>query len=345
MDARRCIKTVLIGGWILAGLLLVASTGSSKVAASDDNKPGAKPAPQYKAEDYAGSEACKTCHAKEFENFSKTTHGRLASQPNWKGKMQGCESCHGPGKAHIESGGDKTKILNLENLSPKQLSDTCLTCHAGKEEHNNYKRGEHYRNDVACTSCHSPHGELAFGPQGVPPSSEKYLARNQSDTAAVTTTKMLKQNEPQLCLSCHSEMKAQFSMPFHHRVPEGGMKCSDCHNPHGGFELKQTRLAESADAACIKCHTDKQGPFVFEHAPVKVEGCTACHSPHGSNNPKLLKRNEVRQLCLECHSNTGVVAGAPNTPNFHNLASPRFQNCTICHSKIHGSNVNEFYFR
>jgi hypothetical protein len=40
---------------------------------------------------------------------------------------------------------------------------------------------------------------------------------------------------------------------------------------------------------CYKCHADKQGPFVFEHAPLKVEGCTACHDPHGSANPKLLK--------------------------------------------------------
>jgi hypothetical protein len=26
------------------------------------------------------------------------------------------------------------------------------------------------------------------------------------------------------------------------------IKCSDCHNPHGGFELKQARLATGADA-------------------------------------------------------------------------------------------------
>lgn len=76
--------------------------------------------------------------------------------------------------------------------------------------------------------------------------------------------KLLKMSEPQLCLGCHSEVKRQFNLPFHHKVLEGAMKCSDCHDPHGGFELKQTRLATGADAACIKCHADKQGPFVFE---------------------------------------------------------------------------------
>jgi DmsE family decaheme c-type cytochrome len=147
-----------------------------------------------------------------------------------------------------------------------------------------------------------------------------------------------------LCLSCHNETKSQFTQPFHHKVLEGAMKCSDCHNPHGGFELKQARLAVGADAACIKCHSDKQGPFVFEHAPLKVEGCAICHSPHGSSNPRLLKRNNVNQLCLECHSNAHEI-GAPNTPSFHNQATARFQNCTTCHAKIHGSNSHNLYFR
>jgi DmsE family decaheme c-type cytochrome len=156
--------------------------------------------------------------------------------------------------------------------------------------------------------------------------------------------KMLRNNEPLLCFRCHSEVRSQFTMPFHHRVMEGVMKCTDCHNPHGGFELKQTRLVVGADAACLKCHTDKQGPFLYEHAPLKIEGCAICHIPHGSTNPKLLKRSQVSQLCIECHSTIGNL-GAPNTPSFHNIATTRFQNCTTCHVKIHGSQTHQFFFR
>ncbi len=62
-------------------------------------------------------------------------------------------------------------------------------------------------------------------------------------------------------------------MPFHHRVNERLVQCSDCHNPHGTVEAKQVRTSAAQDAVCYTCHADKRGPFVFEHEPVKVEGC------------------------------------------------------------------------
>ena len=106
------------------------------------------------------------------------------------------------------------------------------------------------------------------------------------------------------------------------------------------------------EPGCLQCHTDKRRPFAFEHAPMRLEGCGACHEPHGSANPRMLTRHEVRFVCLECHANVGVSA-ASNTasplgsvpPSFHDLRSPRFQNCTICHQKVHGSYVNRSLLR
>ena len=66
---------------------------------------------------------------------------------------------------------------------------------------------------------------------------------------------------------------------------------------------------------CLKCHVDKRGPFVFEHAVVRVEGCDACHVPHGSTNAKLLRRPVVFTLCLECHNGAGTF-GRENTGVF-----------------------------
>ncbi len=260
---------------------------------------------------------------------------------SWKGKVTGCESCHGPGKAHIAEG-DPTKIISFKNKSSKETAETCLGCHAGKEERNNFRRGEHWRNDIGCTDCHSPHATTAPGKNLA--SSNVLVSPANGEKPGFSTIRMLKMNDPQLCMSCHSETKPAFSSPFHHKVLEGAMRCSDCHNPHGGFELKQARLATGADAACIKCHVDKQGPFTYEHAPVKTEGCTACHTPHGSSNPRLLRYSAVNQLCLTCHSVAHDVGAVEPAGPQHNQ-NAQYANCTACHVKIHGSRSSPVFFR
>jgi len=349
MSRLRLIKWAVITSWAIGAILLAVSISLSETDSPRADSTGKSTVGN--PDDYVGSEACSACHDAEFNSFNKTTHSRLV-KANWKSERQGCESCHGPGKEHVDGGGDKTKIRTFENETAKQISEICLNCHAGKDEHNNFRRGEHWRNDVSCTDCHSPHASShapAPSPLRSDGSSSLWpvgpFAAHASDFAP---RHMLKKHEVLLCMACHNETKSQFNRPFHHKVLEGAMNCSDCHNPHGGFELKQARLAAGADAACLKCHSDKQGPFIYEHAPLKIEGCAICHDPHGSANPKLLKRSNVAQLCIECHSNIGTLAGEDPTAGAqvpHDLSNPRYRNCTICHVKIHGSNASNKFFR
>jgi DmsE family decaheme c-type cytochrome len=147
------------------------------------------------------------------------------------------------------------------------------------------------------------------------------------------------------CAGCHAAQWASFQRPYKHRLPEGAMSCDDCHNPHGSFQPKMMQTVRSNQPGCLKCHGDKAGPFTFEHAPVRTEGCSACHEPHGSANPKMLTRQEVRLVCLECHSNLPQpkASAAPLgtvPPGFHDLRSARYRNCTLCHVKVHGSYVD-----
>ena len=144
-------KALLICGSLAAALIWLAAGSSSQSIKPDQIKPAA-----YRSEDYVGSEACKDCHEDQFKAFSHTSHAQLSTISSWKGKVTGCESCHGPGKAHIEEG-DPTKIISFKTKSSKEISETCLGCHAGREEHNNFRRGEHWRNDIGCTDCHSSH--------------------------------------------------------------------------------------------------------------------------------------------------------------------------------------------
>jgi predicted CXXCH cytochrome family protein len=343
MALNGSIKIAVLGTFVLlSAVWLISGTGLAAIGSNNISSDATRtPSPTPDPSEYVGAETCAACHDAQANSVSHTKHGKLEKLEAWKGKVVSCESCHGPGKAHVEADGDKTKIISFKNKNAKEISETCLTCHAGKEEHNNFRRGEHWRNNIGCTNCHTAHGpELANSRTG----STTLISDVSRQKPTEASEAMLKSAEPQLCIGCHTEMKAQFSKPFRHKVLEGVMKCSDCHNPHGGFEQKQAKLSVGADSACVKCHSDKQGPFVFEHAPLKTEGCSACHTPHGSANPKMLKRAQVRQLCLECHSSITAQA-APDVPSFHNQAVLRYQNCTICHSSIHGSNTNKDFFR
>jgi DmsE family decaheme c-type cytochrome len=274
--------------------------------------------------EYAGGDMCFACHDIE-EAFQKNPHYTGWGDEAKAWSERGCETCHGPGQAHIDDGGDVEQIFRFTEASPQEAADKCLDCHLTlTPREGNFLRNEHGLNNVACTECHSIHKPPAADP-------------------------LLQAREPALCYDCHSEVRAQFNKPFRHRIHEGLLACSDCHEQHGGstyrqgFWPSQLNTAAGNEIACYDCHPDKQGPFVFEHLAVRVEGCVACHEPHGSTNPRQLKRPRVAILCLECHSGTPGVHG-PEEPSFHRITDAERQACTVCHVEIHGSNVSPVFF-
>jgi DmsE family decaheme c-type cytochrome len=151
---------------------------------------------------------------------------------------------------------------------------------------------------------------------------------------------LLKASEPALCFQCHTDVKPAFDMPFHHPVNEGVVKCNDCHDVHGTFGNNNLRSTADQNMVCTKCHTDVRGPFVYEHAAVKAEGCLACHTPHGSQNARLLNMPSVGMLCNQCHS--PVAAG---TVHGMSSGSADLPPCIACHTFIHGSNLNQAFLK
>jgi DmsE family decaheme c-type cytochrome len=269
---------------------------------------------------YMGSEVCQTCHEDIYKSFEKTPHWRTTLSKRGP-QFQGCESCHGPGSAHVASNGAVNLIFSFKNKSAKVIDERCLTCHAGDVQHMNTINSIHAQNGVSCLSCHSEHH-------------------------AHVEDLLLIKAQPALCYTCHLDKKAEFDMPFHHRVNEGLLQCTDCHNVHGTAGPRQVRTASTQDQVCFKCHIDKQGPFVYEHEAVTSgESCEFCHNVHGSPNPHMLKVSNVNMLCLRCHTETASFGDdAPGTPSFHNQAT-FFKSCTLCHSQIHGSNFSPYFFR
>ena len=115
MASAKYIKVVLLGGWTLLIFVWMISGSLSGITGAEHTAlPGLTA--NYNPDDYVGSETCQACHEDAFKSFSGTKHGKLAGLASWKNKVQGCESCHGPGKAHVEAGGDKTKIISFKNF-------------------------------------------------------------------------------------------------------------------------------------------------------------------------------------------------------------------------------------
>jgi DmsE family decaheme c-type cytochrome len=293
---------------------------------------GQEPAAQPPADvqqapaEYVGSEICQACHDEVFTAFQKNPHAVVDTQPRrgWEGKA--CESCHGPGSKHAESA-DPADILNPAKLKGAEADRNCLKCHVNHPNQTARILSSHARNDVGCVQCHAIHKN---GPRGLVP----------RRAAAINAQ----------CAACHQSVWAEFQRPHRHPLPEGAMSCTDCHDPHGALFPRSVRTFEANQRSCMKCHAEKRGPFTFEHAPVRLEGCHICHAPHGSANPRMMVRHEVRNLCLECHSNLPVGGAAGPAmgvipPAFHDLNNPRFRNCTICHQKVHGSHVDRNFLR
>jgi DmsE family decaheme c-type cytochrome len=281
---------------------------------------------------YVGSTACKVCHADVWFKFYKNPHFRSVASGKEAPADTGCEGCHGPGETHIKAKGGKASIIAFSQLTAAQTLNTCLRCHSESLNRANIRSSPHTLNGVVCTECHSIH-------------------------KSTTPKFLLAKSQPEVCYRCHANVRGDFSMPFKHRVNEGFMTCADCHNPHGTFSPTWRNASKPAlvthslanEEACLKCHTETRGPFAFEHPPVRVEGCETCHSPHGSTNARLLKRPVVFTICLECHNGAGTFGrsgrGVPSLSKAHNMSDPRYQNCTNCHVRIHGSNSDPLFLR
>jgi DmsE family decaheme c-type cytochrome len=192
---------------------------------------------------------------------------------------------------------------NDPGRTAEQNNRICLNCHE-RGERVYWQGSVHETRGLACSNCHT-------------------VMTNVSGRFALKTA-----FQPDTCFQCHKDRRAQMFRSSHMPVREGKVLCSDCHNPHGSATEAMIR-EDSINDNCYKCHAEKRGPFLFEHAPVR-ENCTNCHDPHGSINLALLKIS-VPRLCYECHTIDHGQTG-PNSQFTMSRA------CLNCHTNIHGSN-------
>lgn len=207
-------------------------------------------------------------------------------------------------------------------------SDRCALCHTEISEdfegatHDQLMVASAESMDVGCEACHGA-GSLHIDSGGTPHSIVN-PARS-----------------PDTCFQCHLDKRGEFNLPHAHDVHNGNISCTDCHDPHhGSAKSGGGMMLASVNDVCLQCHTAQGGPFVFEHEATR-EGCTTCHSPHGSVNDKMLVARNAN-LCLSCHTQQNqpdgsILIGGRN----HNFFLPRGTCWTTgCHEAVHGSHIS-----
>jgi DmsE family decaheme c-type cytochrome len=288
----QCPKRKVPGSWFrvpgsafvaISAVLFAATLTTAVFAAGGDQAAQAKPAapaqaPATPQKGYVGSETCATCHSGYDTSINATKHGQ-ANNPRTPAAGQGCETCHGPGEAHMNDP-VKVKPMQLTKASAKAITETCATCH-NKGMHALWKGSQHEARNVSCISCHSIHKPMS-------------------------TTKQLKAiNQQGTCITCHRDKVAKLDKSGHMPVREGKMECSSCHNPHGTTNVRLLKTGNSVNESCSSCHAEKRGPWLFEHAGINGESCATCHDPHGSSNDRMLVA-KLPFLCQRCHTTRGT---------------------------------------
>jgi DmsE family decaheme c-type cytochrome len=244
---------------------------------------------------------CAQCHSDEVKSFQRGPHA--AWEPT--GGDVSCLTCHGDATEHLSTPGSGTIFNFTDEDGAIAKTQACQSCH--RESHPQFAASAHAKAALDCTSCHTIH------------------SGNRSRSLLPI------EDVSETCRDCHADAFAKFELNERHRIKEGILECTSCHNPHES--QPSVSLGGFKQAECFECHTDKQGPFVYEHGSVLIEGCTSCHEPHGSVNRHMLTFQKVANLCYTCHA---------AVPGFHTRFTAE-SNCSNCHVTIHGSNLSPFF--
>ena len=213
-QSRRA-KLLWLTGSCAALALVMISCSTTQTVMAPPSIPGAT---------FVGSKACADCHEDITRDFKTADHSRLMAKGK-NAENAGCESCHGPGSLHVQSGGAAHTIVN-----PRKDPETCFQCHL--EIRAKFSLPNHHgvlEGKISCSDCHDPHKGSAFKGGG---------------------TNTMGKNE--VCFQCHTEQRGPFVYP-HEALREG---CVTCHDPHGS--VNQKLLRERNQMLCLKCHFQQQ---------------------------------------------------------------------------------------
>ena len=230
---------------------------------------------------------CSDCHStyvkKNYDPVKKTYHTTYAIID------VSCESCHGPGKEHIDLVNSEEYKKDSANrlwdqhmymttfMKPKEMVDQCARCHSLRTQFTEYydHRGiymDHYAPDLLREGVYFADGQILgeVYVYGSFTQSEMYKQNIKCDDCHNIHSLHLKYDGNALCAQCHEPLT--YDTPAHHFHEQGteGAECINCHMPgryymgndfrrDHSFRVPRPDLSVRFNTpnACNDCHADK----------------------------------------------------------------------------------------
>jgi hypothetical protein len=238
---------------------------------------------------HQGQGVCADCHDGEAAAHAKDVHGSVQ-----------CETCHGPGGAHVaEQSSDESVRKDGPPIRRPDGAADCLTCHrrlvARPAGFPQIDPGEHFallhvvEPETPCKSCHDPHQPLFV--DGTVAEARLHPVINE-------------------CVDCHKHAQdPALERPAAHPVV---FECSYCHGAIAADQAARTHK----DYRCGVCHqaypVSERAARVLKHRDPRF--CLLCHgggdfkddkAPPAIDWPQhrvdMVGAEAGDKVCVDCH--------------------------------------------
>jgi len=255
---------------------------------------------------YTNRQHCGNCHGSQIQvKFSRRAKG---FKTEFTSLRINCESCHGPGRVHVEkmkqggAGGTDIGLSPLDLLDKNGSVQVCMSCHASKSViRAGYYSGDHLDSFFSLLSMSDPWAAVI------------HFDGRISDFGY---------QEGHLFSDCYID---------------GSMTCVDCHDPHAQTyrDVHGSRLnSPFDDGQCTGCHPAKTRNNHGGHSGVETAvRCVDCHMPYHQHpsvpatfklarsdhaipipRPGVDEGAGIRNACDHCHQEKGVAWQAASMP-------------------------------
>ncbi|MDX1376575.1 MAG: tetratricopeptide repeat protein, partial [Burkholderiales bacterium] len=246
---------------------------------------------------------CAECHSTHLsKNYDA---GSDSYRTTWSEIDVACETCHGPGAAHVEwagqgapAGADKGLAVDLADRDGGAWTVHDFT---GKPTRS-VARTSHTLTET-CARCHSRRGQLWPSHRPGAPLADSHRL------ALLTADLYFADGQIRDEVYVHGSF---LQSPMY----RAGVTCNDCHDPHS------LELRAEGNALCTRCHTAaRYDDARHHHHTEKSAGaaCTACHMPERTYmvidrradhsmrvpRPDLSASLGVPNACTGCHADRG----------------------------------------